>query len=213
MPEYGSHERAALFVLALENRAIPNPELVHDYGIDLRPPLRDRLNEASLLDTTKDGRRFVHQITDKGIVWVQDELAEVETPPRSGPLARVMFGILRKVVAHLRSLDIELIDILRPADEAAPADQAAPAGLESMIRGAYRELATRPQDWVRLAKLRPKLDGAERSEVDDTLFSMTKTGLVHLAPSANRRALTDDDHKAAIRINGEENHLLAIEES
>ena len=35
-----------------------------------------------------------------------------------------------------------------------------PADLESLIRAAYQELANGPQDWVRLAKLRPKLDGA-----------------------------------------------------
>lgn len=208
MPEYGTHERAALFVLALENRAIPNPELVHDHGIELRPPRRDKLNKAGLLDTKQDGRRFIHTITPAGIDWVEKELAEVETPPRSGPLARVLFDVLRKVITHLRRADIKLVDILRPADGAA-----APADLESLIRGAYRELATRPQDWVRLANLRPKLDGAARSEVDDTLLSMTRTGMVHLVPSANRRALTDDDHKAAVRINGEENHLLLIEES
>ena len=208
MPEYGTHERAALFVLALENREIPNPELVRDYGIELRPKLRERLNDAKLVQTTQAGRRFIHEITPAGIDWVEKELADVETPPRSGPLARVMFDVLRKVIAHLRTMNIRLIDILRPGEE-----EAAPADLESLIRGAYRELATRPQDWVRLAKLRPKLDGAERSEVDDTLFAMTKTGLVHLAPYANRRALTDDDRDAAIRINGEDNHVLAIEES
>ena len=208
MPQtYGSHERAALFVLALESRPIPNPELVHDYGIELRPQRRDRLNTAKLVQTTHEGRRYVHEITPTGIDWVERELADVEAPSRSGPEARVMFGVLRKVIAHLATLNIKLIDILRPAGEPAPAD------LESLIRGAYWELATRPQDWVRLAKLRPKLDGADRSEVDDTLFSMTKTGLVHLAPYANRRALTDDDRDAAIRINGEENHVLAIEPS
>jgi hypothetical protein len=208
MPEtYGTHERAALFVLALENRAIPNPELVHDYGIELRPPRRDRLNKAGLLKTTQVGRRYIHEVTPQGIDWCENELASVETPPRSGPLARVLFDVLRKVITHLRGSNIKLIDILRPADGSAPVD------LESMIRGAYHELASGPQDWVRLAKLRPKLDGADRAEVDDTLFTMTKTGLVHLAPAANNRALTSEDHFAAIDVNGEANHLLAIEQS
>lgn len=208
MPEtYGSHERAALFVLALENRAIPNPELVHDYGIELRPPRRDKLNNAGLLHTTQTGRRYIHEITPAGIHWCEKELAEVETPPRSGPLARVLFEVLRKVITHLSGTGITLLDILRPADGGVPAD------LESMIRAAYQELATGPQDWVRLAKLRPKLDGSERAEVDRTLFTMTKTGLVHLAPAANNRALTSEDRLAAIDINGEANHLLAIEES
>jgi hypothetical protein len=36
---------------------------------------------------------------------------------------------------------------------------------------------------------------------------------VHLVPEANRKALTVADHEAAVRIGGEENHLISIEAS
>ena len=195
--EYGPHEYATLLVLALEGRDIPNPELKQEHGISLSPAGRAKLNDKGLVKTTKVGNRYVHSITDKGRRQCWQELSTIEPPARSNSLVRAVFEFLHRVYRG----EIKLDELTGPVD------------LESLIRGAYRELATRPQDWVRLAKLRPKLDGADRSEVDDTLFSMTKTGLVHLAPYANRRALTEDDRDAAIRINGEDNHVLAIEES
>lgn len=82
---------------------------------------------------------------------------------------------------------------------------------EAKIREAYGELATRPQEFIRLAKLRPMLGDAARADVDETLFAMTRTGMVHLSPIHNRRAMTDEDRAAAVRICGEDNHLIAIE--
>lgn len=203
MPEmYGSHEKAALIVLLLANRAVPNPELRNDYGIELRPSGRDKLNAAGLLVTRKENRRYVHQITDAGIAWCEEGLANIAPPARSGPLARAAFEVLRQLARHLHQHNIRLLDAVR-----------AIPGLESLIRSAYHELSVKPQDWVRLAKLRPKLNGADRDEVDRTLLEMTKTGLVHLAPDSDRKTLTDVDHAAAIRVGNEDNHLVVIEES
>ncbi|RZQ63381.1 hypothetical protein [Amycolatopsis suaedae] len=202
MPEkYGTHEKAALFILTLENREVPNPELTKDYGVDLRPAGRDKLIGAGLLNTWKENRRLVHRVTEAGIAWCDSELDKLETPQRQGPLARVMFELLRRMVPVLRQHGVRLADLVAPAD------------LEALIRGAYHELSVGPQDWVRLAKVRSKLDGADRGEVDEVLLSMTRTGLVHLAPISNRKTLTEADHAAAIRIGSEDKHLLAIEES
>jgi hypothetical protein len=202
MPEnYNSHERAALFVLMMENRDVPNPELTNDYGIELRQPGRDRLNKAGLLVSRKEGRRFVHRITGKGSDWCVEELAGIEPPPRTGPEVRVVFHLLRCFTSGLRQRGIRLLDVIRPGD------------LESVIREAYQELSVKPQDWVRLAKLRPKLNGADKDEVDEVLLKMIKTGTVHLAPSSDRKSLTDDDRTAAIRIGDQDKHLVAIEES
>lgn len=83
--------------------------------------------------------------------------------------------------------------------------------LESLIREVYYDLSVKPQDWIRLARIRPRLNGADKSEVDDVLLKMMKTGTVHLAPDSNRKVLTDADHAAAVRIGGEDLHLMAIE--
>jgi hypothetical protein len=203
MPEtYGTHERAALIVLALqENRKLSNPELRNDFGIDLRPPGRAKLKRAGLLETDETKRPFAYTITDAGVDWCERELAHIETPPRMGPLVRVAFEALRRSIRHLQHSGIRLVNVLNPSD------------LESLIRRAYDELKTKPQDWVRLAELRPKLGGAAKDEVDETLLAMMRTGLLHLAPDSDRRALTDDDHKAAIQIGNQAKHQVAIEES
>jgi hypothetical protein len=195
MPEkYGSHETAALIVLTLANREVPNVELTNDYKIKLGKHAREELNDKGLLASRTEGRRLVHRITENGITWCEQQLADIEPPKNAGPLVRVVFEMVRR--SNLR-----FADLMPPTD------------LESLIRAAYRDLSAKPQDWVRLAKLRPRLDGADRDEVDKVLLAMIRTGLVHLAPDSNRKALTDADHDAAIRIGGQDKHLLAIEES
>lgn len=194
---YGSAERAALIVLALENREIPNTELVKDYRVDLRKSGREKLNKDGLIKTRQDKRRMIHKITEDGVAWFERELADVEAPPRSGPLARAVFKVVQLII---RYGDVSLVDVLHSA------------ALESLIRAAYQELKKKPQDWVRLADLRPRLSGADRNDVDRVLLVMTTDGLT-LAPDSDRRAVTDADRAAAIRIGSEDKHLVAIEES
>lgn len=200
MPEtYAPSARAALVQLMLEDRVISNVELLKDYRIELGRDDREALNDDGLIETSKEGRRLVHRITDKGVAWCRNDLSEGEAPSRMGPLARVHTAVLRRVMRFLveRGLFAEAVRT---------------GTLEELIRQVYLELGDGYQDWVRLAKIRPRL-GAERDDVDETLLQMVKAGDTHLVPSSNRKALTDEDHAAAIRIGGEDKHLMAIEES
>ncbi|HEX3786655.1 MAG TPA: hypothetical protein VHW44_02235 [Pseudonocardiaceae bacterium] len=199
--KYGNNERAALIVLMRENREVPNRELANDHQIELRQPGRDKLNADGLIVTRKEKNQYLHKITAEGIAWCEQNLPSMEAPPRSGPLPRAMFELLRAMLSNLQQRGISLLDLISPTD------------LESLIRSAYGELSVKPQDWVRLAGLRAKLNGAEKDEVDQVLLAMSRTGLVHLAPDSDRRALTDADHTAAIRIGKEDKHLVAIEEA
>lgn len=201
MTTYGPGARAALMVLMLENRAVPNTELVNEHRVRLSPADRDRLNADGLLQTTKDSRPYLHRITDKGIDWCVRDLVDGEAPSRSGPVARVHAMLLRRFVRYHQQRGT-LAEAIGTGDD-----------LERVIRTVYFDLAGGPQNWVKLAKLRPQLNGAAKAEVDATLRTMTKTGTVHLVPDSNRKALTDADHAAAIRIGGEDKHLMAIEES
>ncbi|GHH62336.1 hypothetical protein [Lentzea cavernae] len=200
MPEtYAPSARAALVQLMLEGRVIPNVELVKEFKIELGKDDRDALNDDGLLESSKEGRRLVHRITDKGIAWCINDLSEGEAPSRMGPLARVHAAVLRRVMRFLKERGL-FGEAVRPAD------------LEDLIRQVYLELGDGYQDWVRLAKIRPRLS-AERGEVDETLLQMVKAGDTHLVASANQKVLTEEDHAAAIRIGGEDKHLMAIEES
>ncbi|CCH28388.1 hypothetical protein ABZ816_28800 [Actinosynnema sp. NPDC047251] len=202
MPEkFANEERAALIMLMLENRDVLNTELDRDLKARLGKPGRERLNRAGLLQSWTVKRQFVHRITDEGISWCLKDLAAGGPPSKSGPLSRAQSAVLTIFVQyHVWRGD--LAEVIRSG-----------GGLESVIRTAYLALSVKSQDWVRLAKLRPQLNGAERDEVDAALLAMVQTGTVHLAPDSNRKVLTEADHAAAIRIAGEDNHLVAIEES
>jgi hypothetical protein len=91
------------------------------------------------------------------------------------------------------------------------AERARAKEVESGILAAYRELSVKQQDWVRLSKLRAQLSHLDRGEVDRVLLTMIRTGHAHLAPDSNRKAHTEADHTAAMRIGTQDKHLLAIE--
>lgn len=199
MPEkLGAPELAALMVLMLENRKMLNTEL--NGQVRLTKPGRGKLNKAGLIRTDENVKPMVHEITDEGIARCLRDLAQGELPPRTPSHARAAFALLRKFIEHHEARGT-LIEVIRSRD------------LESLIRAVYEELAVEPQDWVRLARIRPRLDGADKSEIDDVLVKMMKNGTVHLAPESNTKVLTADDHASAIRVGSEDLHLVAMEES
>jgi len=202
MPEkYGSHEQATLFALMLARTEVGNPDLKKNYGIELRAAARDRLNKDGRIRSWMVGRRYVHQITDDGVAWCAKEFDRLEAPERAGALPRVMFEVMHRFPQYLRWRDIDFADFIERGS------------LEELIRNLYEQLSTKSGDWVRLAKIRPQTEGVDREAIDAVLAKMIKTDWVHLAPDSNRKALTGEDHEAAIRIGNEDKHLLAIEES
>lgn len=82
--------------------------------------------------------------------------------------------------------------------------------IEQRIRTAYKELVAQPAGWVALRRLREHLNDIPRDELDKTLYNMDLTPGVFLEPEVNQKTLTDADWAAAIRIGGEEKHLLSI---
>ncbi|MFD9705928.1 hypothetical protein [Lentzea sp. NPDC059081] len=200
MPEtYSPQARAALMQLMLEDRAISHKELGERFKIKIPPQVRGPLNDDELMSTSKEGGKLVHEITDRGIAWCLNDLVGGDAPTQSGPLARAHTEMLRRIVGFLHRRGL-FAEALRSGD------------LESLIRSAYSDLATAPEDWIRLARIRTRLNGADKSEVDDALLEMMKTGTVHLAPDSNTKMLTSEDRAAAVRIGGEDLHLIAIEE-
>lgn len=85
------------------------------------------------------------------------------------------------------------------------------AAIEDMVAAAYDELADGPQDWVRLADLRPYLADYDRADVDAVLVAMTGTGLVHLAPISGRTRNHPENVDAAVGVGGELKQLIAID--
>jgi hypothetical protein len=205
----GHKQTAAMLTLMALAREVSNPELQTIVGFALDGEERRQLNDLQLVTSRKRGRYYVHDLTDAGWAWCGDELS-AGTPPPPRPrstLSVALYVLLAGLDAYLKR------ENLRPADIFAPVVELTTTEIETRIRTAYRKLAHSPRDWVGLVDLRPLLGDAPTEDVDTVLKDLSRAGRVHLVPESNRKALTAADHDAAIRIGGEDNHLLSIEAS
>ncbi|MFG1646186.1 hypothetical protein ACGFMK_38405 [Amycolatopsis sp. NPDC049252] len=211
-------ETAAMFTLMVLGREVPNQELQELVGFTLTGRPRTNLNNLGYVESKPTGPRksFVHVLTDDGWGWCEEELAADGPPPPRGQstLASALYVLLGGLNGYLHREDKRLFDVFGPAtgapDSKRAEEEVSNVPLEERIRVAYRELVREPRGWVGLVDLRPKL-GAPAAEVDAVLKKLSSAGKVHLVPEDNRKALTAADHEAAIRIGGEDNHLLSIE--
>ncbi|MEV6620687.1 hypothetical protein AB0M83_32455 [Amycolatopsis sp. NPDC051106] len=211
-------QTAAMFTLMVLGREVPNQELQEVVGFTLTGKDRTNLNKLGYVESEPSGPRksFVHLLSDSGWAWCEEEIAADGPPPPRGQstLASALYVLLGGLNGYLERENKRLFHVFGPAVEAPAAEPAgeviSDAPLEERIRVAYRELVREPRGWVGLVDLRPKL-GAPAAEVDAVLKKLSSAGKVHLVPEDNRKALTAADHEAAIRIGGEDNHLLSIE--
>jgi hypothetical protein len=201
----GHKQTAAMFTLMVLGREVPNPELKELVGFPLVNPERTQLADMGYITSRKVGRPFAHELTKDGWAWCLEEL-EAKTPPPHRPqsaLVSALYVFLGGLGDDLGRRGLRFADIFPYR----------PGSLEDRIRSAYRELVKEPRGWVGLKELRPKLGGASASEVDVLLKKLSGAGEVHLVPEDNRKALSAADREAAIRIGGEDNHLISIEAS
>jgi len=215
-------ERAALLSLMAVAGEVSNPELRKIVGFALDGKERRRLNERRLVTSELRGRSYVHELTDPGWRWCEEELT-AGRPVRAGYLGGAFYAVLANLPRFLDRADLRLADVfgrtneplrLAPPAASPAAPSAVPAtqdgDVESRIRSAYRQLAREPRDWVRLAELRP-LIGARREEVDAVLRQLNRSHQASVIPEQNQRVRTQADEDAAVRIGGENKHLISIE--
>jgi hypothetical protein len=202
----GTQHITALFALMGVAREVDNNELQELAGFKIDGQLRRTLNERHLVTSTRQGNKpFVHDLTDAGWKRCEAELAG-ERPEGSGHLGGAFYLVLDGVGRFLRRENRTLAQVFGTPEPTDPVT-------DKKITTLYRQLADKQGDWVRLAELRPLLNGATRTDVDAVLKDMSKAGQAHLAPDPDRKALTAADREAAIRIGGEDNHLLVVERS
>jgi hypothetical protein len=199
-------ERAALLALLTEPGGLSNPELERRVGFRLDGKERRRLNDLKLVDSRKDGQAYVHELSDKGWRWCADEFV-AEPGPRPGSMERTLYALLPFVRRHLDGHGENLADLFAPGTgKAAPEHDA-----EADIAAGYRALTSEPGAFVKLAELREKLTDLPRAETDAALDRMYRAQQINLIPQSNRRELTEADHESALRIGGEDKHLISIE--
>jgi hypothetical protein len=208
----GTQHISALFALMGAAREISNTELHELAGFRIDGQLRRTLNERHLITSTRQGNKpYVHELTDAGWKRCEAELAG-ERPEGSGHLGGAFYMVLDGVDRYLKRQNKILADVFQPEAETTAPAPTEPVTSKKIIT-VYHQLAEKQGDWVRLAEVRPLLNGATRADVDKVLKDMSKAGQAHLAPDPDRKSLTAADREAAIRIGGEDNHLLVIERS
>jgi hypothetical protein len=204
-------ERAALFALVAGENPVSNLALEKRVGFRLDGKERRTLNDLKLVESTKEGRAFEHQLTDAGWRWVADEL---DLPRRdgAGSMESAFHAVLADLGQYLRKSGLSLADFVTASHEEASEDQAVPlepSEVEARVLAAYREFAEEPAQFVRLADLRGRLADVPRADVDAALDRMFRSQRVNLIPQSGQRLLTTEDREATLRIGGEDKHLIS----
>ena len=202
---YGIPERAVMIALMALNKETLNSELKRRYGLDVKKPTRVKLNQAGLLQSRKlGGKGFAHELTDAGWAWAVAELDE-QVPSRAGSAGGALYALLNCLKVALDAREMVLQELFASA---APR----PAGsLRDRIRQAYRNLSSRPWDWVELRDLRAQLGDWPRGEVDGELIGMFRAKEVNLTLHEDRGRLTQADRDAALRLGVDDMHLISME--
>ncbi|WP_045878344.1 hypothetical protein [Pseudofrankia sp. DC12] len=205
----------ALLTLMAVDRAVSNPELKERFRLTIDGANRRVLNELKLVESHKFGRAFVHSLTDDGWARCGQELAAPLPESRTFAVPPgAVYALLGGLSRYLGRAGLTLADVF--AAQPAPTEGSAPAvaeDLEQTIRVAYRDLAQRPGAWVRLSALRPRLGDTPRQDVDEVLRELNRApgSGVTIAPEEDQKTLTSSDRAAAVRIGGQDKHLLLIE--
>ena len=206
---YGIPERAVMIALMALNKETPNAELKSRYGLDVRKPTRVKLNRDGLLQSRKleGGRGFGHELTDAGWAWVVAEL-DGQVPPRAGSAGGALYALLNGLKVALDARGMLIQELFASASSAVPE----PSGsLRDRIREAYRNLASRPWDWVELRDVRARLGDWPRREVDGELIRMFRAKEANLTLHEDRGRLTQADRDAALRLGVDDMHLISME--
>ncbi|WP_431873877.1 hypothetical protein [Micromonospora marina] len=202
-------ESAILVVLMAEAREVLNTELRDRYGLDVRKPQRDKLTRLHYVASRKSGPTYALQLDDKGWVRMQSDLdfALRGASALGAALTALQVNLRDRVLE--RSGCATLAELFALTDVRAPATE--PDGsLEARVVAAYRALADEPGAWVSLRRLRPFFADIPRGDLDDALRRLSRSEGVTIAPESNQKTLTGADTAAALRLGGQDNHLLAI---
>jgi hypothetical protein len=186
-------ERAAMIALLASGQELTNTELRERAGFTLSGEPRRRLNERKLVASRKVGRAFAHEITDDGAAWCRDELG-ASRPSRAGYLGGALYLVLEGL-----------------SRSGIPLDELFPVPLAARIRQAYQATAGDVGEFVTLAALRARLDTVPRADLDAELARLASTPGVHLQAEPDQGAVTAAERDAAVRIGGEDRHMIMIE--
>jgi hypothetical protein len=193
-------DQASMFALLVLARPVTNRDLREFAGMEMTAETLRNANpkNGERIAVKKRGAVNTFKLTPTGESWCESALAAGRPDGAKFP-AGVLFAVLESIGLYLARSDVKIEEFFKP-------------DVEDWIRSAYRELTVRrgPDSWVRLADVRPWLEGESRDGVDKALDRMIEQPDVQLMAQLNQRLLTDQDRDAAVIIGGEPRHLLRI---
>jgi hypothetical protein len=215
--ELSARERAVLFALLSEARKLSNAELKTLIGIRLDGKERRKLNDLKFVESEITGRAFVHELSDAGWRWCADQLSAGPAGHRTS-LERAHYLLFGVFARHLNAAQLSLADLVcttpeppAPTGKHVRRDAATGGGdLTARIASAYEALAPAPGEFIRLSELRKRLADIPRPELDGALTAMFTSQRVNLIPQSGQQTLTAADHGSALRVGGEQKHLISI---
>lgn len=190
-------QRCVLLVLLAEARELTNAELSGLGGLRLEKPQREQLNALGLIASTKVGRTYAHELTDRGAVWCADEM-NAPRPARSGPAGGALYAVLGGLRRYLDGSGQVVAEIFRP-------------DVPSRVVAAYAAAAKGGAHPIRLAVLRERLADVSRDDFDVAIEQLARRSGTHVRSEADQKTLTQRDHDAAVVLGGTARHLLTIE--
>jgi len=195
--------RQALVALMLHVTEASNPDLRNLYHVTIERSTRDQLTSEKLIIWKKGLRGAIfHELTDQGWARGRDELT-LAPPAGVGAGWHLLYGTFRHLNGLMIKNGYQLSDVFIHEDPG-------PLSIEDRIRQAYGELAGEPRALVSLARLRDELPDIPRKSLDEALLDLDRQRVIQLDPDPNRKALSDRAKAAAIRLGGEDMHLITI---
>jgi hypothetical protein len=196
-----------MFALMVVARPVTNRELRDLAGVEISADVRRRADaEVNRLSgqkdepILKDSERGIHtySLSGRGVAWCESALLAGRPDDAKFP-SGVLYAVLESVGQHLARSGAKFEEFFQP-------------DIEAWIHEAYTDLTTRrPGSWVKLSVLRSRLKNVPRDVADAALGRMIELPEVHLKNEFNQSSLNDADREAAVRIGGEDRHLLKIE--
>lgn len=206
-------ERKRLFALLIVAMPVTNREMREQTGLELERGVRERLNELKLVETHKRGQAYVNELTEDGWGWCKRQMTA--PLPARDPGGKPFQALLNALDRYLDRSETPLSEVFHPAPSgAASAVGSTSPGeildVDERIRAAYGELAPGPGAYIRLTQLRRHLKDVVQADLDAALQRLNGSPGVVIVPDSDQRGLTPADRAAAVRIGGEDRHLLKV---
>jgi hypothetical protein len=194
-----------MFALLAEAGKVSNTELEQLIGFRLVGEERRRLNDRKYVESDRQGRSFVHDLSENGWAWCAEDLA-AGSGGRDSSLERAHYLVFGVFMRFMSASGLRLASVFGPASPSGDATDVA-----ARVEAGYRALAPASGEFVRLRELRLHLADITRTDLDTALAAMFARQRINLIPESHQQALSDADRESALRIGGEYKHLISIE--